>query len=122
MLCVISIILCCFLQNLEKKGKDATKEKEDLKKHNLSLRDTLKGLRNEIKILLDVSTKNGIKIEGSAPELPAPMETETATTPANNIAPISVATQTMPLAKKEKVEAVHASEDEEINVDEVTES
>jgi hypothetical protein len=115
------------LQNLEKKAKDVTKEREDLKKHNSSLREKLKSLRNDIKILLDASGKNGIRNEGptSIPELPAPMETETDATPINAIAPVppvSVATQTMPLAKKANVEPVQASEDEEINVDEVTES
>ena len=113
-----------YIQNLEKKAKEVTKEREDLKKHNLTLREKLKGLRNDIKILLDVGGKNGIKTEGPAsiPKLPAPVETEADTALANNVAPISVATQTMPLAKKAKVEAVQASEDEEVNVDEVTES
>jgi hypothetical protein len=103
-----------FFQNLEKKTKEVTKEKEELKKHNSSLREKLRVLRNEIKILLDTSTKNGLII--ILPELPAPAQTEAA----NNVAPVSVATQTMPLVKK--VEAVQGSEDEEINVDEVTES
>ncbi|CAB3992002.1 Max-binding MNT [Paramuricea clavata] len=103
-----------YIQNLEKKTKEVTKEKEELKKHNSSLREKLRVLRNEIKILLDTSSKNGIKTE--LPELPAPTQTEAA----NNVAPVSVATQTMPLVKK--VEPVQGSEDEEINVDEVTES
>lgn len=109
---------------MEKKTKEALREKEYLRKHNLSLRERLQVLRNEIKLLLDTSSKNGVKTEGpaSTPELPAPMNTEVDSMPANNEAPISVATQTMPLVNKAKMELAQASEDEEINVDEVTES
>ncbi|XP_046840823.1 max-binding protein MNT-like isoform X2 [Xenia sp. Carnegie-2017] len=45
-----------YIENLEKKAKEVTKEKEELKKHNLSLRERLRTLRNEIKVLLDAST------------------------------------------------------------------
>ena len=111
---------------MEKRSKETTKEREDLKKHNLSLRERLRVLRNDIKARLDASTKNGIKTDLaplSTPELPAPVQDETATsTPSNHVAPVSVATQTMPLVKKTNIEAAHASEDEEVNVDEITES
>ncbi|XP_028400451.1 max dimerization protein 3-like [Dendronephthya gigantea] len=113
-----------YIQNLEKKTKEALREKEYLRKHNLSLRERLQVLRNEIKILLETGTKNGVKTEGPASgiELPAPMDTEGDSNPANIEAAVSVATQTMPLVKKPKIEIAQASEDEEINVDEVTES
>ena len=92
----------------------------------MSLRERLTVLRNDIKARLDAA-KNGVKtsqVPLSIPESqPSPMQAEIATTtPANHVAPVSVATQTMPLAKKASIEAAPASEDEEINVDEVTES
>ena len=109
---------------MEKKTKESTKERDDLKKHNLSLRERLKCLRSEIKTILDATSKNGIRTEVVVPipELPAPTPSQNAASPANNIAPVSVATQTMPLIKKGKAEAGQNSEDEEVNVDEVTES
>lgn len=104
---------------MEKKTNDVTKEREDLRKRNLSLRERLKVLRNDIKLLLDANTKNGIKIEGG---LSPALSPDAATiVSGSNAAPVSVATQTTPIVKKIKAEE-NASEDEEINVDDVTES
>lgn len=125
----ISIVFCCFLQNLEKKAKEAGKERDNLRKDNISLREKLRGLRNELKAILDANTKNGIKTEchtvPSLPELTATMPDETSLMRGDNVSPVSVATQTMSLAKKETVLAVEisqVSEDEEINVDDVTDT
>lgn len=106
---------------MEKKTNDVTKEREDLRKRNLSLRERLKVLRNDIKILLDANTKNGIKTEGGLSPALAPLHDTTTVVSGSNIAPVSVATQTTPIVKKVKAEE-NTSEDEEINVDDVTES
>lgn len=110
-----------YIQNLEKRTNQYTKEREDLKKHNLSLRGKLKVLRTDIKNLLEINGKNGVKGE---PTLALELESSTSNSAAlsvsvSNLSPVSVATQTMPLAKKEKDEN---TSDEEINVDDVGES
>lgn len=110
-----------YIQNLEKRTRQQLKEREDLQKSNLSLRAKLRDLKTEFKNLIDLNGKNGIKFESSL-AIDIAVGTSnfaTVSAPTNNVSPVSVATQTMPVAKKVKQE--DNTSDEEINVEDVGE-
>ena len=101
-------MLSFFEKNLEKKTSQYTKEREDLRKHNTSLRERLKVLSTDIKNLLEQNKKNDCKPLESSPDLHSPSSSSTrssmsVSSPATscNMSPVSVATQTMPFEKKE---------------------
>lgn len=104
---------------MEKKTKQQSKEREDLQKCNLNLRERLKVLRTEFKNLIDLNGKNGT-IKGDDGPMAVNSDEANNSVSAPTASPVSVATQTMPVAKKAKEE--ENTSDEEINVDDIGES
>lgn len=93
-----------------------TKEKEELKKHNLSLRERLRTLRNEIKVLLDAST--GMKQDISKTSVSCLPSPENADAAVINKLPEPVAMAILPSNPK----SPSTCEDEEVYVDDDLES